>query len=85
VKVEEKVEKQEKEVKVEKEEKNEPKEEIKVPEVKAPVVEEKTLTPFETKLKQLEEMGFGNRDLNIELLVKNKADLTRTIRDLLEL
>jgi len=90
VKKEEKTEKQEKESKEEikvPEVQEQPKE-IKLPEVKVtekPVVEEKPLTPFEIKLKQLEEIGFGNRDLNIDLLVKNKADLARTIRDLLDL
>ena len=56
------------------------------PEVVAPVEEEKKkeLSPFEAKLKQLEEMGFVNRERNIETLVKRSGDLVKTIRDLLE-
>jgi len=56
--------------------------------VEAPKVEKKqepaVAHPFEVKLKQLEEMGFGDRARNISLLVHNKMDLVKTIRDLLE-
>jgi len=41
-------------------------------------------SPFESKLKQLEEMGFINRGRNIEVLVKNKGDMVLVVRDLLE-
>jgi len=41
-------------------------------------------SPFESKLKQLEEMGFMNRGRNIEILVKNKGDMVLVVRDLLE-
>jgi len=45
----------------------------------------KELTAFETKLKQLEEMGFLVRNKNIELLIKNGGDLLVTVKNLLEL
>jgi len=47
--------------------------------------EPKTSTsPFEAKLQQLEEMGFLNRQRNIELLVKWKGDMITVVMDLLE-
>jgi len=57
-----------------------------VPEVTpTPVVEEKKeVTLFESKLQQLEEMGFESRALNIELLVKYKGDMIATVRNLLQ-
>jgi len=39
---------------------------------------------FAKKLRQLEEMGFVDRERNISLLVKHKADIVQTIKDLLE-
>jgi len=41
-------------------------------------------SPFESKLKQLEEMGFSNRARNIEFLVKRKGDMIHVVKDLLE-
>jgi hypothetical protein len=38
---------------------------------------------FEAKLKQLEEMGFVDRQKNIEVLVKHQADLFAAVRELL--
>jgi hypothetical protein len=38
---------------------------------------------FEAKLKQLEEMGFVDRQKNIEVLVKHQADIPSAIRELL--
>jgi len=46
--------------------------------------EEAKPSPFETKLKQLEEMGFLNRPHNIELLVKYHGDMVQTVKVLLE-
>jgi len=42
------------------------------------------LTPFEIRLKQLEEMGFVNKQKNIELLVRFKGDMLQTVKVLLE-
>jgi hypothetical protein len=66
------------------EKKEEPKKQEKP--VEAPKTEEpKVAHPFEQKLKQLDEMGFTNRAVNISLLVNNKMDLVKTIKDLLEM
>jgi len=54
-----------------------------VPETPAPELK-KEANPFEAKLQQLEDMGFENRALNIELLVKYKGDMIATVRNLLE-
>jgi len=35
-------------------------------------------------LQQLEEMGFSNRQANIDLLAKHKGDMIAVVRDLLE-
>jgi len=43
-----------------------------------------TISPFESKLNQLEEMGFVNRNNNVELLVKFNGDMLQTVRALLE-
>jgi len=45
--------------------------------------ERNNLSPFETKLKQLEEMGFQNRNKNIELLIKHGGDLLETVKEIL--
>jgi type IV secretory pathway VirB10-like protein len=45
---------------------------------------EKKESAFEAKLRQLEEMGFMNREANVELLVKRKGDMVLVVRDLLE-
>jgi len=45
----------------------------------------KELTSFETKLNQLGEMGFLNKNKNIELLIKNGGDILVTVKNLLEL
>lgn len=42
------------------------------------------MTPFEQKLKQLEEMGFVNKQRNIELLVQHKGDMLQAVKYLLE-
>jgi len=66
------------------EKKEEPKKQGKP--VEAPKKEEPQVAhPFEQKLKQLDEMGFTNRAVNISLLVNNKMDLVKTIKDLLEM
>jgi hypothetical protein len=54
------------------------------PEVSVPEEKKKELSPFEAKLVQLEDMGFVDREKNIERLVRNSGDLVRTIRELLE-
>jgi len=62
------------------------------PVVLQPIVQEKIETPkqerkespFESKLKQLEEMGFFDRARNIEFLVKRKGDMIHVVKDLLE-
>jgi len=46
--------------------------------------EDRPLSPFEQKLKQLEEMGFLNRAKNVELMVKHSGDMVRIVRDLLD-
>jgi len=46
--------------------------------------QEKKESPFESKLKQLEEMGFSNRVRNIEFLVMRKGDMIHVVKDLLE-
>jgi len=46
--------------------------------------EDRPLSPFEMKLKQLEEMGFLNRAKNVELMVKHSGDMVRIVRDLLD-
>jgi len=43
------------------------------------------LSSFEGKLAQLEEMGFKNRSVNLEVLVKNRGEILPTVRDLLAL
>lgn len=48
------------------------------------VVQQTELSPFESKLKQLEEMGFVNRQKNIEFLVRSKGDMLETVKFLLE-
>jgi len=53
----------------------------------APIAEAdaKPISPFEIKVKQLEEMGFLERATNIELLVKYRGDIVQVIKKLLEL
>jgi len=41
-------------------------------------------SPFEVKLKQLEDMGFSDKQRNVELMVKNNGDMLQVVRDLLE-
>lgn len=43
----------------------------------------KELNPFQLKLKQLEEMGFVERERNIAALLKNDGNLLQTVKDLL--
>jgi len=57
---------------------------VEIPKVETPKQQEKKESPFESKLKQLEEMGFPNRARNIELLVKRKGDMIHVVKDLLE-
>jgi len=45
---------------------------------------EKVNSPFESKLKQLEEMGFSDRTANIELLIKHGGNLLKSVKALLE-
>jgi len=40
--------------------------------------------PFQTKLKQLEDMGFTSRTNNIEALINNNGDVLETVKELLE-
>jgi len=40
--------------------------------------------PFQSKMKQLEEMGFLSQSKNIEVLIKNRGDVLKTVKDLLE-
>lgn len=40
--------------------------------------------PFQSKLTQLEEMGFLNRGRNIELLIQNAGDVLKTVKQLLD-
>jgi hypothetical protein len=42
-------------------------------------------TEFEKKLFDLEEMGFSNRDTNIQLLIKHRNDMVLVVQDLLNL
>jgi len=35
-------------------------------------------------MKQLEEMGFLSQSKNIEVLIKNRGDVLKTVKDLLE-
>jgi len=49
-----------------------------------PVKQPVSSSPFENKLKQLEEMGFPNRARNIEALVKHNGDMTFVVKDLLD-
>ena len=66
-------------------------EQVLVP-VSEPAKEEKIETPatsptpnaFEVKLCQLEEMGFSNKELNIQLLINFKGDLLNTVKALLD-
>jgi len=46
--------------------------------------QERKESPFESKLNQLEEMGFSNKTRNIEFLVKRKGDMIHVVKDLLE-
>jgi len=43
-----------------------------------------TVEKLQSGLKQLEEMGFTNREENIRLIIKNKGDIVNTIVELLE-
>jgi len=45
----------------------------------------KPVTPFEQKLKQLEEMGFLDKARNIDLLVKFSGDIVRVVKTLLDI
>jgi len=45
---------------------------------------EKVNSPFQSKLIQLEEMGFRDRTANIELLIKHGGNLLKSVKDLLE-
>eukprot|EP01114_Cavostelium_apophysatum_P022267 TRINITY_DN799_c0_g1_i1.p1 TRINITY_DN799_c0_g1~~TRINITY_DN799_c0_g1_i1.p1 ORF type:complete len:292 (+),score=93.14 TRINITY_DN799_c0_g1_i1:100-975(+) len=40
--------------------------------------------PFQSKMNQLEEMGFRDRSKNIEVLINNGGDLLQSVKDLLE-
>jgi len=46
---------------------------------------EKQVSPFELKVQQLEEMGFSNRALNIQLLIQTKGDIIQVVKKLLDL
>jgi len=46
---------------------------------------EKQISPFELKVQQLEEMGFANRALNIQLLIQAKGDIIQVVKKLLDL
>jgi len=41
-------------------------------------------TPFQSKLKQLEDMGFISKTNNIEALINNNGDVLETVKELLE-
>ncbi len=41
-------------------------------------------SPFEIKLQQLSDMGFGNRSRCIDLLVQFQGDMIETVKQLLE-
>jgi len=53
-------------------------------EVKRIVVKNEKELPFQSKLKQLEEMGFASRTNNIEALINNNGDVLQTVKELLE-
>jgi len=57
---------------------------VEAPKVEEPKVEVPPISPFEAKLRQLEEMGFINKQKNIELLVKHKGDMLQAVKFLLE-
>jgi len=65
--------------------KEEPKEEPKKEEVKEEKKEQSApvIDPFTAKLNQLNDMGFTNRERNINLLMKHKGDLVAVVKDLL--
>jgi len=46
--------------------------------------DEKAKSPFESKLKQLEEMGFRDRSANIALLIKHNGNLLKSVKELLD-
>jgi len=48
-------------------------------------VPSKLISPFELKVQQLEEMGFPNRALNIQLLIQSKGDIIQVVKKLLNL
>jgi len=62
--------------------KEEPKKEE--PKKEEPKKPEPAPHPFESKLQQLDEMGFSNRVSNIALLVRHNGDMLAVVRDLLE-
>jgi len=41
-----------------------------------------TLSEWDTMLSDLEEMGFADRDLNAQLIVKNNGSVKLTVKDL---
>jgi len=55
------------------------------PSVPSSPVPSKLISPFELKVQQLEEMGFSNRVLNIQLLVESKGDIIQVVKKLLNL
>jgi len=57
---------------------------VEAPKVEEPKVDIPPISPFEAKLKQLEEMGFTNKQRNIEMLVKHKGDMLQAVKYLLE-
>ena len=54
------------------------------PKVEEKKSQPKQLSPFEAKLKQLEEMGFTNALQNINVLVKYNGDMLNAVKHLLE-
>jgi len=40
--------------------------------------------PFQSKMKQLEDMGFLSQSKNIEVLIQNRGDVLKAVKDLLE-
>lgn len=65
-------------------EETKPEEKVEVVENKIEKEPEVKLSPFEAKLKQLEEMGFVNKQRNIETLVKTQGDMLESVKLLLE-
>jgi hypothetical protein len=45
--------------------------------------QQKPISKFEAGLRQIEEMGFCNKEKNIQLMIKNNGDVMKVIQDLL--